>query len=126
MAIIAAKAVRPQNPIIFNVTGVGALPVTLAPTALIFPNTTIGTTSAAQNIGITNNQATAISLTSIAISGQYVITANTCPASLGVSTTCVVSVAFRPLVGATVKGDLTVNFPGAVKSQEASMSGIGQ
>lgn len=115
-----------QSPMILNLTGTGVLPLSMSPTALIFPTTTVGTVSLAQNVTITNNQATSLTLTSISVSGQYGIASNTCGASLASRASCVVGITFQPAAVGTTNGQLTVAFPGAVATQEASLSGVGQ
>lgn len=115
-----------QNPMTLNLTGTGVLPLALSPSALIFPATTVGTSSLPQNITITNNQATAITLSSVGVSGQYSISSNTCGATLNAAASCVVGIVFQPASIGTIGGQLTVSFPGAIATQEASLSGTGQ
>ncbi len=114
------------NPMILNVTGTGVLPLGFSPSAVIFSGTQVGTTSAAQNVTITNNQTTVLTLSSISVSGQYSISSNTCAASLAGRANCVVGIVFKPASVGTINGQLTVAFPGAIATQEASLSGVGQ
>src|SRR5438128_3274657 len=58
-------------------------PVTLSPASLSFAAQTVGSTSAAQAVALTNNQATALNISSIAASGDFGIApTGTCGASL--------------------------------------------
>src|SRR2546428_5026482 len=73
-----------------SLTGTGVTPptATLSATSSAFGNQRVGTTSAAQNLTLTNNGGTPLNLTSITISGaqaaDFAFTAgNTCPTGAG-------------------------------------------
>ena len=84
-------------------TGVAAAPaVSLSPTSLAFGQQPVGTSSASQNVTLTNTGTAALTISSIGLtgtnSGDYAQT-NTCPispATLGVGANCTISVTFSP------------------------------
>lgn len=92
--------------------------LSLSPTGLAFGNEVLGTTSAGKSVTITNITSSSVSLSSIAPSGDFTITANTCGASLGVGGHCSVTLAFKPSVVGGVSGDLTVAYTGGVGSPD--------
>jgi uncharacterized repeat protein (TIGR01451 family) len=73
--------------------------VILAPTSLTFNSQSIGTTSAAQTVTLTNGGSAALAISGITLtgtnSGDFAET-NTCPASLAVDANCTISVTFKP------------------------------
>lgn len=104
-------------------TGVQAL-AQLSPASLSFTSQVVGTTSAAQALTLTNSGDEALSISSIAISGDFAET-NTCGATVPAGSSCTVSVTFTPNGSGTQSGTLTVtdNAPGS--PQAAALSGTG-
>jgi hypothetical protein len=104
--------------------GVSGPTASLNPTSLTFGNQNVGTTSAAQNITLSNSGTASLSITSIATSGDFAQT-NTCGTSLAAGTNCSISVTFTPTAAGTRTGTLTVtdNAPGS--PQTASLTGTG-
>src|SRR4029077_2948443 len=54
-----------NSPQSFTLSGTGQLPVTVAPTSLSFGTVTVGTTSAAKALTVTNNLKTTLTITSV-------------------------------------------------------------
>lgn len=110
----------------FKFTGCGgtAGTVTLNPTSLNFGNVTVGVTSAAQNVTLTNNQNVSLTINSITTSGDYAQT-NNCGTSLAANASCTISVTFTPTVSGTRTGTLSVNDNGPGSPQTASLTGVG-
>ena len=108
----------------FPSCGASGPTATLNPTSLTFANQNVGTTSAAQNITLSNGGAAALAITGIAASADYAQT-NTCGASLAAGVNCNISVTFTPTVAGARTGTITVtdNAPGG--TQTASLTGTG-
>ena len=105
-------------------TANAAAPIVLNPVLVTFPSTTIGATSAVQNITISNTSGAAIALQTPSVSGvDFKMTANTCGASLAASTGCTVAIAFTPTASGTRSGTFSISDD--VGTQTASLSGIG-
>jgi hypothetical protein len=118
-----------DNPQILALTGTGVLPISLSPPNLIFSAQTVGTTSAPQIVTVTNNENTAIALSSPMASGDYVVvTAGSAPcgATLAALAVCTVGVEFSPTVTGSINGDLTIPYAGGFSPQEVSLTGTGQ
>jgi hypothetical protein len=98
----------PGSPQMIALSGTGVAPaVTLNPTSLIFGNQLLGTTSPAQTVTLTNSGTETLTITSIAISGNFLQT-NTCGTSVDVGASCTISVTFKPLVIHKQTGDVTI------------------
>jgi sugar lactone lactonase YvrE len=111
-------------------SGTGTTPVsptpavTLSPTSLAFTPETDGTTSAAQTITLTNTGSAALSITSIAASGDFAETQN-CGSSVAAGTSCTISVTFTPTAGGSRTGTLTITDNSSGSPQTVSLTGIG-
>ena len=117
----------PASPQTASLTGTGVAvgpSASLSPTSLTFASQTIGTTSAAQNITLSNAGTAALSITSIAASGDYAQT-NNCGTSVAAGGSCTIAVTFTPTAAGTRTGAITVtdNAPGSPHT--ASLTGTG-
>ncbi len=103
----------------------------LTPTSLSFGSVAAGSTSTAMTATVTNNNTTGAALTSVAVSGPFAITSNTCLASgtwngtLGAGTHCDLSIVFKPTVSGSATGTLTVIGGGQTYTSALSGSGTG-
>ncbi len=107
-------------------SGTGSPPaaIVLTPLTLNFPSTTINSTSAVQNITISNISNAAVAVQSANIVGvDFKITVNTCGPSLGPGVGCTVGVSFTPTASGGRSGILTVT--DGAGTQTASLSGVG-
>jgi hypothetical protein len=106
-------------------TGTGAAPaVTLSPTSLNFGNVSVGTTSPAQNVTLTNTGNGTLNITSIVAGASYGQT-NTCGSSLGAGLACTISVTFSPTGSGTVNGTLSITDNASGSPQTVSLTGVG-
>ena len=112
----------PQN---VQLSGTGALPVTLTPSSAAYKKQKVGTTSAAKKFTLTNNQS--VTLTSIATSttGDFAISATTCGSTLASKQKCTISVTFTPTKTGTRTGQLNVIDDASNSPQTASLTGTG-
>jgi Abnormal spindle-like microcephaly-assoc'd, ASPM-SPD-2-Hydin len=107
-----------------------ALPaVSLVPPSLTFGPQTIGTTSPAQTVTLTNTGGAPLTLSSIGITGadvnDFAVEKNTCSATLAPNDNCEVSVTFTPLAVGSLSAavSITDNAPGS--PQAVSLAGTG-
>ena len=115
----------PGSPQTVSLSGTGVAPVaTVNPTSLTFTSQTVGTTSVAQVVALTNTGNDALNITQIAVSGDFAQT-NNCPASLLAGNSCQISLAFTPTAIGNRVGTLTIvdNAPGSPHT--ASLVGVG-
>ena len=104
-------------------TATAAAAIVLNPVTLSFAATTVNATSAAQNVTISNLGGVTVGLGSIGVSGDFVLTANTCGTTLASGVGCTVGIAFRPTASGARTGMLTV--VDDVGTRMATLSGTG-
>src|SRR5258706_14856863 len=108
----------------FPTCGGAAPTASLSPTSLTFASQNVGTTSAAQTITLSNGGTAALSITSIAASGDYAQT-NTCGTSVAAGANCTISVTFTPTAAGTRTDTITVTDNAAGSPQTSSLTGTG-
>lgn len=104
----------------------GGPQVTLSSTLLNFKKVIIGQTSSPQTVNISNTGGAVLNISSIAASGDYQISNNTCGASLAAGASCSVSVTFTPTSKGTRKGNLTITDDAPDSPQIVALKGVGQ
>lgn len=97
---------------------------TLSPATLDFGNQVLNTTSASQQINVTNSGTAGLSISGISASGDFVQT-NTCGSSLAAGATCVVNVTFTPTALNSRTGTVSIADNASGSPQTAGLSGTG-
>jgi len=97
----------------------------LSPTSLSFGNQTGGTTSAAQTVTLTNTGSTALTPTSISMTGDFAETDNCVNTAISAGASCAIQVTFTPTATGTRTGQLTVNANVTGGQLTAPLSGAG-
>jgi hypothetical protein len=117
------------SPQTVSLTGTGVPSAAVSPTSLTFQSQIQGTTSSSQTVILTNSQTTALSITSIAISGanagEFEQSGN-CGTSVGAGATCTLAVNFTPGGGGTRNASLVIAYSGTGSPQTVALSGVGQ
>lgn len=112
-----------------TLSGVG-MSLSLSPTALNLGKITVGQISSPQSVMVTNVSTATVTLTSISIGGtyatDYIISANTCAATLAAGSNCSVSVEFKPSATGSRNAKLNVYNNGGGSPAQASLGGTGQ
>ncbi len=115
----------PGSPQQVPLTGTGTGPIVeLAPTSLTFPTQNPGTSSSAQNIKLTNSGNVALTIKSIAASGDFEQT-NTCGSSVNSGASCTISVTFKPTQAGSRTGEVTITDSAFNSPQTAPLTGTG-
>jgi sugar lactone lactonase YvrE len=124
-ALNAPDAMQAMN---LSGTATGTAPQAgLSINILAFGSQTVGSTSAAQTVVLSNSGQTALSIASIAVSGNFAET-NNCGTSLAAGTSCQISVTFMPQSTGAVGGMLTITDNAnnqAASVQTVSLTGTG-
>jgi len=107
-----------------SLSGTGIAPVTVSAASLTFASQTIGVASAAQAVTVKNAMSTALTVKSVAVSGDYSQT-NNCGGSLAAGASCTVSVTFKPTAAGTRTGTLTITDGAVTSPQTVGLSGTG-
>ena len=104
--------------------GVAGAAIVLLPTVMNFGSAAIGTTTAAQNLTISNTGGIPIHIGTPGLSGDFQLSVNTCGSSLAVNTGCTVSIRFAPTASGERTGTLAITDD--LGTQTAQLSGTGQ
>ena len=106
-------------------SGIGALPtVSLSVTSLSFGNQTVGTTSAAQQIQVTNTGVVPLGVNSISSGAPFGQT-NNCGSNVAAGASCTINVTFSPTGVGNSTGQVTISDDAANSPQSVSLSGTG-
>ncbi len=98
-----------NSPQAVSLTGTGTAPVTVSTTSLTYGARTVGTTSPAQNVVLTNNLHTTLAVSSIGVTGDFAIATNTCGTGIIAGANCTIGVTFSPSAPGTRTGTLSIN-----------------
>jgi hypothetical protein len=115
------------SPQLVPLSGIGTT-AKLSVTNLNFGSVTVGTTSAAKTVTLTNIGTFALSITSIAITGTNAgdfLQTHTCGSSLAAGASCTISVKFKPTATGARSGALTITDSAAGSPQQVILSGTG-
>ena len=110
-----------------NVSGTGKTPLTFSPASLAFGTVTVGTTSAAKTVTLTNNQSTTLNI-SFSASGDYAAVgsgATPCGTTLAGGKTCTMSVTFSPKNNGSINGAITLTSSSGPSPLLVTLSGTG-
>ncbi len=121
----------PGNPHSVMLTGTGQLlaTATLSSNSLTYAATVSGVSSASQMVTLTNNGATALAVTSIALTGTNpgdFLESNGCGSSLAASANCTITVTFKPTAGGARAAAVTLTDSAANSPQSIALSGTGE
>ena len=122
---VYANVAGGQGTLALTGTATAAPAVTLSPTSLSFPLTTLAATSAAQNVVLANTGGTTVAVSGIALaSADFKTTFNSCGTSLAPATSCTISVVFAPQTSGARTGTLTAT--DALGTQTVTLAGTAQ
>jgi hypothetical protein len=119
----------PTSPTSVSLSGTGITATFIlgvSPTSLSFGNVTTGTSSAAQNVTITNTGNSNVSISQITLSGAgYTMTGGSAPVTLTPLQTVTLSVQFGPTVAGTVSGNVSIVSNAAGSPTTVPLTGTG-
>jgi hypothetical protein len=109
-----------------SLSGTGASTIAkLSPPSLTFANQTVGTSSNAQSVTLTNTGGASLSIISVAVSGDASQN-NNCGSSVAVKASCTFSITFNPTNGGTRTGAIAVVDTAEGSPQTITLSGTGE
>ena len=119
----------PNSPTSVGLTGTGiaaTLTLGINPTNLNFGNVTTGTSSASQNVTITNTGNSSVTISQITLSGSgYSMTGGSAPVTLSPSQNLTLSVQFSPTNAGSVNGSISIVSNASGSPATVSLAGIG-
>ena len=123
------SAVAPYNTLTTALSGSGTGPVDgLTPTSISFGSQSVGTTSAAQSVTLTNSGNAALSVTGVTLAGTNASAfaqSNTCGSSVAAGGTCTISVTFTPTASGSDTASVSIADNASGSPQGVSLSGTG-
>ncbi len=120
---ISANVSGGQLTVALTGNGTPSGPVVLTPTSLSFGSILVGAKTSVQYLTIANMSNAMIGLKLPAVSGPFVLTANTCGATLNASFSCTVGVVFAPASAGLASGFFSITDDAG--TQVALLSGTG-
>lgn len=111
-----------------SLTGTAVVAASVNPASVTFADQALGTTSVAQTVTVTNNQATALKITSITSNVSDFADTTTCPLSpitLAAGASCTAMLTFSPKATGSRAGTLTFTDNANNSPQTVSLSGTG-
>jgi hypothetical protein len=111
---------------VVSLSGTGTAPaaVVLSPVSVTYPGTDVGSTSAVENITVSNTGGAVVRMQTPVVTGDFAISANTCGTTLSAGVGCTVSVVFKPTASGVRTGTFSVT--DSVGTQTAALTGSGQ
>jgi len=106
-------------------TGAPATSVKITPASLTFSAQTVGTTSTAQTVILSNTGSATLVIDGVAASGDASQT-NDCGSSVPVNASCNLSVTFNPSAGGTRTGAVSITDTAAGSPQAVTLTGTGE
>jgi hypothetical protein len=115
-----------NSPQTLGITGNGAeAAIEITPSQLTFASQKVGTTSAPQTVTLLNYGNATLTFSGENVTGAFLISANTCGATLSPGVTCTISVEFKPTATGAASGDLVINDNAGDSPQMVLLSGTG-
>ncbi len=106
-------------------SGTGEAPgvIQLSPTAVSFGQVQVNSTSSALPVTVQNNSGAAVAVSSIAVSGPFVLATNACGTSIAANSSCALGLKFAPTGTGSATGTLTL--VDGVGTQTVALTGTG-
>ena len=113
------------NPYSVSLTGIGLVPVvTLPSTSLTFADQVVETTSDPQTVTLTNTGDGLLTITSIAVSGEFA-ESDDCGSTVAAGGSCTISVTFTPTANVARTGEIAITSNDPDSPQTIALSGTG-
>jgi hypothetical protein len=111
-------------PLTVSLSGSGVMQLTLSTTSMSFAPLAIGQGSSSQMVNVYNQTSSTVNAVTPSITGNFIVSGNTCTTALAPGTACNIWVRFTPQSAASLVGTLTVNADG-IPAGTVALSGTG-
>ena len=116
----------PSSPQTVHLTGIGTAPAaSLSAPSVNFGGQILGTESGPKTFTFTNTGNQALTIKSINVTGDYIET-NTCGPGLAINAVCAFTVFFKPTIGGTRSGAITITDNAGAGVQTVALTGQGE
>jgi len=128
MATLVISNNLSASPLPVPLTGTAIPPplVSVTPSNISFPSQYVSTSGLPQNVTVTNNGGSPLSITGVTTSPSDFGTLNACGSSLAAGASCVIGVFFDPTASGTRTGTMTINDNGPGSPHTVALTGTGQ
>jgi hypothetical protein len=102
--------------------------VTFSPDSLLWGKISVGQTSGPKTVTLTNNQTVPLTISSISLGQDFILSSTTCPTApmmVNAGASCSLTIAFRPLSSGIKNEDLTITDDAAGGVQNVTLQGTG-
>ena len=123
VTVVDSAVGSPHNAAL-TVTGVAPI-ASLTPSSFNYGNQPVGTQGSSHDFVLANTGTGLMTITSIGVTGDYLITTNTCGTNVAAGLNCVISIAFKPTAAGTRAGILSVVDSAAGSPHQSSLTGNG-
>jgi cytochrome c553 len=125
-ATLQVSASDATSPTTISLTGTATAPaVSLSASTIAFGTLTVGQTSAARTVTLSNSGSAALAISGIAASGSGFSATHDCPASLAAGSSCTVSAVFAPTTAVAYSGSVAITSNASGSPHGISLSGTG-
>ena len=127
-AIVKVTDNASNSPQSASVAGTGVTQVTVSPSALMFGSVSVGSTTAAMTVTVTNNQSVTLNISTITLGGVEpadFLKSTTCTATLAPFSNCTVSVKFKPTATGSRTATLSITDNPDSGPHSVGLSGTG-
>ncbi len=121
---VIANISNGQQSITLTGTGTTQSAIVVMPGNVAFGGQQVGTTSAAQQVTVSNTSSGSIALTQESVTGPFAISINSCSSTLDASTGCTLAIVFQPTQSGAANGVLTI--VSGQGTQNIDLSGSGE
>jgi hypothetical protein len=113
------------SPQIIPLTGTGGTPLEFIPTSIEFGQQALNITSTPQNVSLSNQSTSPVTINSVNVSGDFQLASNQCPNPIQPSFSCYLQVTFTPTAAGAATGTLTVSASDSSTLHTVSLTGTG-
>ncbi len=128
-ASLSVSGAASNSPQTVSLSGTGIVQASVSPTSLAFGAKAVGTRCDAENVTLTNNLPTALTISSITFTGADrgdFSQTNTCGRSLAAKSECRISVTFAPRAKGSRTATMNVNDNADNSPQTVALTGTGE
>lgn len=122
VTVVSSDPASPQR-VDLVANGLG---IVLVPQKIAFGTVMVGTISPPQTVTITNANSTTVLMGNVISTDEFVVSENSCPASLSAQQSCAIQVEFAPTEAGSTSGDVYVSNNDLSSPQTVNVSGKGK
>jgi len=112
-----------NSPQKITLSGTGVAPASMTPASRSYVTTNVGSTTASKSFTLTNNQPSALAISSVVTTGDFIQT-NNCGSQVSAKASCTINVSFRPTANGSRTGTVVATVGSGI-ALTGTLSGTG-